>query len=200
VNAECCDELTEHCSSGIPSTCNQGCSEVFLPFWALCAGHYGHLAPAFEGIVARCQATAHACADRPARANQGAELVPACQNGGTCSAPEMCVGTDCSTFACACVAGYTGRTCATRRGSLTQDCRIAYTEVYMSAFTGACAGRVCTTACQTMINNMVNKCQGQTFTIRDPADDPESDTEVPFSHRAAAVLAPISPTDCDYSI
>ena len=71
---------------------------------------------------------------------------------------------------------------------------MAYVEVYMSALKGACAGRVCTVACQTMINNMVNKCQGQTFY------DPESDTKMPFSQRAAAILALIGPTDCDYSI
>eukprot|EP01047_Picozoa_sp_COSAG01_P087719 COSAG01_NODE_20310_length_960_cov_1.006969_1_plen_277_part_01 len=36
VQARCCDEPTEDCSSGYPRTCNAGCAAVFLPFWAEC--------------------------------------------------------------------------------------------------------------------------------------------------------------------
>jgi hypothetical protein len=38
VNAECCDEPTEDCSSGNPATCNIGCAQIALPFFNDCAG------------------------------------------------------------------------------------------------------------------------------------------------------------------
>ena len=37
VTAECCDEPTEDCSSGMPATCNAGCAAVLVPYWQDCA-------------------------------------------------------------------------------------------------------------------------------------------------------------------
>jgi hypothetical protein len=36
VQGKCCDEPSEVCTGGKPSTCNAGCAAVFLPFWADC--------------------------------------------------------------------------------------------------------------------------------------------------------------------
>ena len=37
VNAACCDEPDEDCSSGFPATCNAGCAALLLPLQAACA-------------------------------------------------------------------------------------------------------------------------------------------------------------------
>ena len=37
VNAECCDEASEDCSSGRPATCSLGCARQLLPFYDDCA-------------------------------------------------------------------------------------------------------------------------------------------------------------------
>jgi hypothetical protein len=57
VNDECCDEKSEDCSSGRPTTCNLGCAHVLLPFFDDCAGALGAdgLAP-FTDVVVLCQA------------------------------------------------------------------------------------------------------------------------------------------------
>jgi|EP01043_Picozoa_sp_COSAG02_P005259 hypothetical protein len=62
VTAECCDEATESCSAGLPTTCNAGCSAALLPASAACTARGGYLSePAnsdlktiFEQAVARC--------------------------------------------------------------------------------------------------------------------------------------------------
>ena len=36
VNAACCDEPTEDCSSGYPASCNPGCAAVLLPVQMAC--------------------------------------------------------------------------------------------------------------------------------------------------------------------
>jgi hypothetical protein len=36
LNAECCDEPTEDCSGGEPSSCNTGCATLLVPFFADC--------------------------------------------------------------------------------------------------------------------------------------------------------------------
>ena len=65
VNAQCCDEPTEDRGSGVPLSCNAGCAQTFLPFWADCSSQLGP-SPAFLGVVAQCQATA-------AQASSGAQ-------------------------------------------------------------------------------------------------------------------------------
>ena len=56
VNAECCDEPTEDCSLGGPSTCNLGCARVLLPFFADCAPELGDSFNQFLAVVALCRA------------------------------------------------------------------------------------------------------------------------------------------------
>ena len=54
VNAECCDEPEEDCSSGRPATCNAGCARVLVPFFSDCAAAMVKAAAAFEDVVALC--------------------------------------------------------------------------------------------------------------------------------------------------
>ena len=61
MNAECCDEKTEDCSFGQPTSCNLGCARVLLPFFDDCRSQLGMLGgPGFKGVVARCQAAEEA--------------------------------------------------------------------------------------------------------------------------------------------
>eukprot|EP01047_Picozoa_sp_COSAG01_P006930 COSAG01_NODE_256_length_20138_cov_24.233694_6_plen_725_part_00 len=106
VNAECCDEPTEDCSTGTPSSCNIGCANVLLPFFDLCNENVGHQ---FDIIVAKCNATTDACATLP------------CQNGGVCSAQLVGSGhrrlqgvsNGLHSFQCACPTNYYGASCET---------------------------------------------------------------------------------------
>eukprot|EP01046_Picozoa_sp_COSAG06_P007708 COSAG06_NODE_381_length_16594_cov_7.199454_3_plen_2083_part_00 len=59
VNSECCDEPSEDCSSGTPSSCNVGCAAVVLPFFADCSAALGKGASNFEAFTAMCRATLH---------------------------------------------------------------------------------------------------------------------------------------------
>lgn len=54
VNAECCDEPEEDCSSGRPATCNVGCARVLVPFFDDCNNVLGTAARQFESVVALC--------------------------------------------------------------------------------------------------------------------------------------------------
>lgn len=63
LNGECCDEESEDCSSGRPSTCNIGCARVLLPYFDDCAAALGVDAAAqFADVVALCHATVEASA------------------------------------------------------------------------------------------------------------------------------------------
>eukprot|EP01047_Picozoa_sp_COSAG01_P057686 COSAG01_NODE_6700_length_3538_cov_2.277406_3_plen_745_part_00 len=56
VQTECCDEPTEDCSSGAPSSCNANCAAVFLPFWADCGAQLTTNPALYQSVVAQCQA------------------------------------------------------------------------------------------------------------------------------------------------
>ena len=57
LNAECCDEADEDCSSGQPTTCNVGCAHVLLPYFDDCVGALGKDgATLFDDVVALCRA------------------------------------------------------------------------------------------------------------------------------------------------
>ena len=56
VNAECCNEKAEDCSSGRPTTCNPGCARVLLPYFADCQASLGLFAADFADVVALCHA------------------------------------------------------------------------------------------------------------------------------------------------
>ena len=55
VTTECCDEVTEDCSSGYPASCNEGCAEILLPFISDCRPVLGDTAAAFKPVVKLCQ-------------------------------------------------------------------------------------------------------------------------------------------------
>ena len=57
VNAECCNEKAEDCSSGRPTTCNPGCARVLLPYFADCKASLGLFAADFADVVALCHGT-----------------------------------------------------------------------------------------------------------------------------------------------
>jgi hypothetical protein len=56
VQTECCNEPTEDCSSGSPSSCNAGCARVFLPFMADCGSALGVVAAQYRAVVSMCRA------------------------------------------------------------------------------------------------------------------------------------------------
>ena len=56
VTAECCDEPTESCSGGKPSSCNTGCAAVLLPFFADCGAALGKAQHSYDDVVAQCYA------------------------------------------------------------------------------------------------------------------------------------------------
>jgi len=55
VNAECCDEPSEDCSTGQPASCNVGCASVLLPFFADCSEALGKHASDYSSVVALCR-------------------------------------------------------------------------------------------------------------------------------------------------
>jgi hypothetical protein len=90
LNNECCDEVTEDCSSGRPAVCNVGCAHVLLPYFDDCRDALGaDVAAAFADVVALCHA---------------AEDAPTCLNGGTAE-------DDGDETHCACPVGYLGNNC-----------------------------------------------------------------------------------------
>eukprot|EP01052_Picozoa_sp_SAG31_P019825 SAG31_NODE_1463_length_8238_cov_3.389851_6_plen_113_part_00 len=55
VNAECCDEATEDCSTGIPQSCNAGCARILLPFSLDCTRELGEEgAQLLQSVVTLC--------------------------------------------------------------------------------------------------------------------------------------------------
>lgn len=84
-------EVGEDCSSGVPATCNAGCSAVVVSFWADCRDSYiQSSAPSavqtFQGVVRQCQASAGEAVEEPLAAQFGLvcaaesveDCVPAC--------------------------------------------------------------------------------------------------------------------------
>jgi len=55
VNAECCDEPEEDCSSGRPASCNAACAAVLLPFFRDCSQALGSVSSEFDDVVAMCR-------------------------------------------------------------------------------------------------------------------------------------------------
>ena len=50
MNAECCNEPGEDCSSGRPASCNAGCARVLLPFFDACGEALGPGAAQFDDV------------------------------------------------------------------------------------------------------------------------------------------------------
>jgi hypothetical protein len=55
VNAECCDELNEDCSLGIPSSCNLGCATLALPFFADCGDDLSEHVHEYDSFISDCE-------------------------------------------------------------------------------------------------------------------------------------------------
>ena len=58
VTRECCDEPSEDCSSGVPTSCDSGCAAIFLPFWSDCRSVMGKNTQGFDSVVELCEAEA----------------------------------------------------------------------------------------------------------------------------------------------
>ena len=76
VTAECCDEPTEDCSTGAPTSCNVGCAAACLPFWNDCSALLNAQAPSLARTLEDepprpiraprfPRETRHRCATRP---------------------------------------------------------------------------------------------------------------------------------------
>jgi hypothetical protein len=61
VTTTCCDEPSEDCSSGVPSSCNAGCAAVFIPFYNDCGGLLGPALDMYAPLLAQCQAACPQC-------------------------------------------------------------------------------------------------------------------------------------------
>ena len=64
VNAICCDEATEDCSSGQPANCNLGCARELLPFFDDCTA-LASLAGKFDAVAALCKQALEAEEETP---------------------------------------------------------------------------------------------------------------------------------------
>ena len=66
MTATCCDEASEDCSQGYPTTCNIDCAKVLLPFFMECAEELGDAYAMMVQVVALCQAAQPAGPSPPA--------------------------------------------------------------------------------------------------------------------------------------
>ena len=62
LNGVCCNDSTEDCSSGAPSTCDDECAGVLLPFWSDCAETLA-MASNGETMTKIMQTTVSLCAE-----------------------------------------------------------------------------------------------------------------------------------------
>ena len=53
LDRECCGAADAACADGVPSSCDTGCAEVFLPFWTDCGSMFD--AATYAPVVAMCQ-------------------------------------------------------------------------------------------------------------------------------------------------
>ena len=85
INSACCDDPSEDCSPGYPTTCMPDCAALFLPFWDECRSALGKGSQNYEPVVALCEAVT---STTPSLADQlnvvcsdgtpAADCVPAC--------------------------------------------------------------------------------------------------------------------------
>jgi hypothetical protein len=97
VNAACCDELAEDCSSGAPTTCNAGCSEVLVPFYQDCA-------TALQQVQG------------------GYDFTEAIQTAVLLCDESVGVQSPVAEYQCLCVDGWSGENCETQAGSTDLAC------------------------------------------------------------------------------
>ena len=85
VNAECCDQKSEDCSSGEPATCNAGCEAVLVPALQKCQADFFALPEMAMAMAPAKQALKHAAAKCPQEPEPEPEPLPAprCPAGAT---------------------------------------------------------------------------------------------------------------------
>jgi hypothetical protein len=81
VNAVCCDEVSEDCSNGQPTTCNSGCAAVLVPYLEDCR-------PILQA------------------SDDGDALVDQLQN-----TLALCAGPSSASYQCSCAPGFSGTNC-----------------------------------------------------------------------------------------
>ena len=92
VNAACCHEMAEDCSSGVPTTCNAGCSEVLVPYY-------------------------HDCAAALQQVQGGYDFIKAIQTAVLLCDESVGVQIPVAEYQCLCVGGWSGENCETQAGS-----------------------------------------------------------------------------------
>lgn len=116
VNEVCCDEPSDDCSSGVPSTCDSDCGAVLLPFREACADFLS--VPMNLGMKAIIDAAANTCHGAvPPPPPPGPCFPNPCQNGGWCrladgSKHRHRLLQDSPGFSCSCAAGFSGADCS----------------------------------------------------------------------------------------
>jgi len=99
LDAECCEGAGQDCSGGTPSSCNQGCAAVVLPFWADCQEALGPQSYLVAGLVDTCRATlAQPPAGNGVSCGAGTQLNAQgtqCIGLVTCGAGTVLSGTEC---------------------------------------------------------------------------------------------------------
>jgi arylsulfatase len=69
VATECCNEPTEHCPQGLPTSCNAGCAEVLLPFQSDCVN--GLANQGGQAAVQMLHQAASTCTSTAAKTSKG---------------------------------------------------------------------------------------------------------------------------------
>eukprot|EP01043_Picozoa_sp_COSAG02_P014606 COSAG02_NODE_605_length_19635_cov_7.106982_8_plen_705_part_00 len=89
VNAACCHEMAEDCNSGVPTTCNAGCSEVLVPYY-------------------------HDCATALQQAQGGYDFIAAIQTAVLLCDESVGMQSPVAEYQCLCVDGWNGHNCETQ--------------------------------------------------------------------------------------
>jgi hypothetical protein len=106
ITAECCDEPSEMCEDGYPTTCNRGCAAVLLPARTSCeegflagGGPFKAILDALDQAAAACSPPPPPCAGFEALQTYSLSAEAACCPGGACPGDDL--PTTCSPGACA---------------------------------------------------------------------------------------------------
>jgi hypothetical protein len=92
IQRECCNEATENCRSGMPSSCNAGCAEVVNTFWDECRKPFTHSNSQAE--VTTFQTVLHMCADStsaPEKKSLAQDFGLVCSTAGGAQALSQCI-------------------------------------------------------------------------------------------------------------
>lgn len=113
INRECCGPADERCEKGgVPTSCDTGCADAFLPFWDQCFAMFD--VQTYGPVVALCQ--------HPIRELSFSCMCTSGWAGETCDTPiDNCNGADCGVhgvcesisngYVCHCPPGASGTHC-----------------------------------------------------------------------------------------